>query len=74
MKLQMVQVSEVASISRAVPIYKPFDPFPLPSWLATYTRGVVCIVLSTLSANRNKSIECFLQYDQLWVVMKDLRR
>ena len=35
-------MSEVTSISRAVPIYKPFDPFPLPSWLATYTKGVVC--------------------------------
>ena len=71
----MVQVSEVTSISRAVPIYKPFDPFPLPSWLATYTKGVNVIILSTLSANRSKSIKiAYLQYDQLRVIMKDLRR
>ena len=63
----MFQRGEVTSTSPTLQIYKPFQPFPLPSWLAAHT-----IILNTSNANRVKSIEIScLQYDQLWVVMKD---
>ena len=37
----MFQRGEVTSTSPTLQIYKPFQPFPLPSWLAAHTKGVV---------------------------------
>ena len=40
-KKKMFQWGEVTSSSPTLQIYKPFQPFPLPSWLAAHTQGVV---------------------------------
>ena len=42
LKKKMFQRGEVTSSSPTLQIYKPFQPFPLPSWLAAHTKGVVC--------------------------------
>ena len=42
LKKKVFQRGEVTSSSPTLQIYKPFQPFPLPSWLAAHTKGVVC--------------------------------
>ena len=42
LKKKMFQRSEVTSTSPTLQIYKPFQPFSLPSWLAAHTKSVVC--------------------------------
>ena len=37
-KLKNVQIGEDTFSSLTLQIYKPFHPFPLPSWLATHTK------------------------------------